>query len=58
MSFGEDSSTVRTGNAPANLATIRSAVTDALRRAVHTLISAGRRAHATPARRAHPHGLL
>lgn len=49
VTFGEDRSTVRTGNAPANLATIRSAVTNALRRAGHAFIPTGRRAHTTPA---------
>lgn len=48
VSFGEDSSTVRTGNAPANLATIRSAATNALRRAGHTFIPTGRHARTTP----------
>lgn len=46
VSFGEDSSRVRTGTAPAVLAAIRNIVTTALRRAGATNIAAARRAAA------------
>ncbi|SNQ45372.1 conserved hypothetical protein [Frankia canadensis] len=48
VSFREDHSTVRTGNAPMNLATLRSAVINALRQVGYALVPPGRRDHTTP----------
>lgn len=45
---GKGRSTVRTGNAPTNLATLRSAVANALRRVGYAFIPLGRRGHTTP----------
>jgi predicted transposase YbfD/YdcC len=47
VSFREDHSTVRTGHAPMNLATPRSAVINALRRAGYAFVPPGRRDHTT-----------
>ncbi|KLL09585.1 hypothetical protein FrCorBMG51_23890 [Protofrankia coriariae] len=56
VTFGEDASTTRTGNAPANLATLRSAVINTLRRAGYRYIPAGRRDHTTPTAALDLHG--
>ena len=56
MSFGEDASTSRTGSGPANLATIRAAVTAALKDAGYLHIPEGRRDHTTPAETLRLHG--
>src|SRR5580704_12096958 len=47
--FGEDTSTSRTGRGPANLATIRAAVIAALKDAGYLHVPEGRRDHTTPA---------
>jgi hypothetical protein len=57
VSFGEDASTTRTGNAPTNLATIRSAVINTLRDAGYPYIPEGRRDHTVPADAVRLHGL-
>jgi predicted transposase YbfD/YdcC len=57
MSFGEDASTSRTGSGPVNLATIRAAVTAALKDAGYLHIPEGRRDHTTPAETLRLHGL-
>jgi len=49
VSFGEDASASRTGSGPVNLATIRAAVTAALKDAGYLHIPEGRRDHTTPA---------
>ncbi|KDA40790.1 transposase, IS4 family [Frankia sp. BMG5.23] len=56
VSFGEDASTLRTGNIPANLATLRSAVINRLRRAGYRFIPPGRRDHTTPTAALDLHG--
>jgi len=56
VSFREDHSTVRTGHAPMNLATLRSAVINALRRAGYAFIPPGRRDHTTPTAALDLHG--
>jgi predicted transposase YbfD/YdcC len=48
-SFGEDASTSRTGNGPANLATIRATVIAAIKDAGYLHVPEGRRDHTTPA---------
>ena len=57
VTFGEDTSTSRTGRGPVNLATIRAAVTAALRDAGYLHIPEGRRDHTTPAETLQLHGL-
>ena len=57
VSSGEDASASRTGHGPANLATIRAAVTAALKDAGYLNIPEGRRDHATPAETLRLHGL-
>jgi predicted transposase YbfD/YdcC len=57
VTFGEDASTSRTGSGPANLATIRAAVTAALKDAGYLHIPEGRRDHTTPAETLRLHGL-
>ena len=57
VSFGEDANTTRSGHAPANLATIRSAVINTLRQAGYRLIPEGRRDHTTAAETLQLHGL-
>lgn len=57
VSFGEDSATSRTGSGPVNLATIRAAITAALKDAGYLHIPEGRRDHTTPAEALHLHGL-
>ncbi|WP_052711112.1 ISAs1 family transposase [Pseudofrankia sp. DC12] len=56
VSFGEDASTLRTANSPANLATIRSAVINRLRRTGYRFIPHGRRDHTTPTAALDLHG--
>jgi predicted transposase YbfD/YdcC len=55
--FGEDNSTSRTGNGPANLATIRAAVITAIKDAGYLHVPEGRRDHTTPAETLRLHGL-
>jgi len=55
--FGEDNSTSRTGNGPANLATIRAAVITAIKDAGYLHVPEGRRDHTTPAETLRVHGL-
>lgn len=57
MTFGEDTSTSRTGSGPANLATIRAAVIAAIKDAGYLHVPEGRRDHTTPAEARHLHGL-
>jgi predicted transposase YbfD/YdcC len=57
VSFREDAATSRTGNGPANLATIRAAIIAALKEAGYLHIPEGRRDHTTPAETLHLHGL-
>jgi len=47
--FREDTATSRTGNGPANLATIRAAVIAAIKDASYLHVPEGRRDHTTPA---------
>ena len=49
VSFGEDSSSSRTGSGPVNLATIRAAVIAAIKDAGYLHIPEGRRDHTTAA---------
>jgi predicted transposase YbfD/YdcC len=55
--FGEDNSTSRTSNGPANLATIRAAVIAAIKDAGYLHVPEGRRDHTTPAETLRLHGL-
>jgi hypothetical protein len=48
VTFSEDTATSRTGSGPANLATIRAAVTAALKDAGYLHIPEGRRDHSPP----------
>lgn len=57
MTFGEDTSTSRTGHGPVNLAAIRAAVTAPLKDAGYLHISEGRRDHTTLAEALRLHGL-
>jgi len=57
LTFREDSSASRTGSGPANLATIRAAVTAAIKDAGYLHIPEGRRDHTTPAETLRLHGL-
>ena len=57
VSFGEDTSTSRTGRGPVNLATIRAAVITAIKDAGYLHIPEGRRDHTTPAEALRLHGL-
>ena len=57
VSFGEDAATSRTGSGPANLATIRAAITAAIKDAGYLHIPEGRRDHTTPAETLRLHGL-
>jgi predicted transposase YbfD/YdcC len=57
LTFGEDASTSRTGHGPVNLATIRAAITAALKDAGYLHIPEGRRDHTTPAETFRLHGL-
>jgi predicted transposase YbfD/YdcC len=49
VTFGEDTAASRTGNGPANLATIRAAIITAIKDAGYLHIPEGRRDHTTPA---------
>jgi len=57
VSFGENASASRTGSGPANLATIRAAISAALKDAGYLHISEGRGDHATPVEAFHLYGL-
>ena len=56
LTFREDAAASRTGSGPANLATIRAAVTAALKDAGYLHIPEGRRDHTTPAETLRLHG--
>jgi predicted transposase YbfD/YdcC len=56
LTFGEDAATSRTGSGPVNLATIRAAITEALKDAGYLHIPEGRRDHTTPAETLRLHG--
>ena len=55
--FSEDTATSRTGSGPANLATIRAAITPAIKDAGYLHVPEGRRDHTTPAETLRLHGL-
>ena len=57
VTFREDTSTSRTGNGPANLATIRAAIIAAIKDAGYLHVPEGRRDHTTPAETLRLHGL-
>ena len=57
VTFTEDTATSRTGNGPANLATIRAAIIAAIKDAGYLHIPEGRRDHATPVEALFLHGL-
>ena len=57
LTFGEDTSTSRTGRGPVNLATIRAAIIAAIKDAGYLHIPEGRRDHTTPAEALRLHGL-
>ena len=57
VTFGEDTATSRTGSGPANLATIRAAITAAIKDAGYLHVPEGRRDHTTPAETLRLHGL-
>jgi predicted transposase YbfD/YdcC len=57
LTFREDSAASRTGSGPVNLATIRAAVTAALKDAGYLHVPEGRRDHTTPAETLRLHGL-
>jgi predicted transposase YbfD/YdcC len=57
VTFSEDTATSRTGSGPANLATIRAAITAAIKDAGYLHIPEGRRDHTTPAETLRLHGL-
>ena len=57
LTFGEDAAASRTGCGPVNLATIRAAVTAAIKDAGYLHIPEGRRDHTTPAEALRLHGL-
>jgi predicted transposase YbfD/YdcC len=57
LTFGEDTSASRTGSGPVNLATIRAAITAAIKDAGYLHIPEGRRDHTTPAETLRLHGL-
>ena len=56
LTFREDSSASRTGSGPANLATIRAAISAALKDAGYLHVPEGRRDHTTPAETLRLHG--
>ena len=56
LTFREDAATSRTGSGPANLATIRAAITAALKDAGYLHVPEGRRDHTTPAETLRLHG--
>jgi predicted transposase YbfD/YdcC len=57
VTFGEDAATSRTGSGPVNLATIRAAITTAIKDAGYLHIPEGRRDHTTPTEALRLHGL-
>ena len=57
VTFTEDTATSRTGNGPANLATIRAAIIAAIKDAGYLHVPEGRRDHTTPAEALCLHGL-
>ena len=57
VSFREDAATSRTGNGPANLATIRATIIAAIKDAGYLHVPEGRRDHTTPAEALRLHGL-
>jgi predicted transposase YbfD/YdcC len=57
VTFGEDTSTSRTGRGPVNLATIRAAIIAAIKDAGYLHTPEGRREHTTPAEALRLHGL-
>ena len=57
MTFTEDAAASRTGYGPVNLATIRAAITAAIKDAGYLHIPEGRRDHTTPAESLRLHGL-
>ena len=57
VTFGEDTSTSRTGRGPVNLATIRAAIITAIKDAGYLHVPEGRRDHTTPAEALRLHGL-
>ena len=57
VTFSEDTATSRTGNGPANLATIRAAIIAAIKDAGYLHIPEGRRDHTTPVEALFLHGL-
>jgi predicted transposase YbfD/YdcC len=57
VTFSEDTATSRTGNGPANLATIRAAIITAIKDVGYLHVPEGRRDHTTPAEALHLHGL-
>lgn len=56
VTFGEDASASRTGRGPVNLATIRAAITAALKDAGYLHVPEGRRDHTTPTETLRLHG--
>jgi predicted transposase YbfD/YdcC len=56
VTFHEDTATSRTGSGPANLATIRAAITAAIKDAGYLHVPEGRRDHTTPAETLRLHG--
>jgi len=56
VTFREDASASRTGSGPANLATLRAAITAAIKDAGYLHIPEGRRDHTTPAETLRLHG--
>jgi hypothetical protein len=56
LTFREDAATSRTGSGPTNLATIRAAITAAIKDAGYLHIPEGRRDHTTPAETLRLHG--
>jgi predicted transposase YbfD/YdcC len=57
VTFHEDTATSRTGSGPANLATIRAAITATIKDAGYLHVPEGRRDHTTPAEALRLHGL-
>ena len=58
VSFGEDTSTSRTGHGQTNLATLRGAVINAIKDAGYFYVPEGRRDHVRPIDALYLHGLL
>lgn len=57
VTFTEDASTSRTRHGPVNLATLRAAIINTIRRAGYLHVPEGRRDHTTPAEAIRLHGL-